>query len=82
MLKEELIKTAITKRASFAPAVPYFLKVIQQCPHYHSDPYYFVGFSYYEDEKYADALPYLQKFLSLKDDDEKKFAKDYDTYPI
>ncbi|HXB11513.1 MAG TPA: OmpA family protein [Bacteroidia bacterium] len=77
---EELIKTAITKQASFAPAVPYFLKVIQQCPHYHSDPYYFVGFSYYEDEKYADALPYLQKFLSFKDDDEKKFSKDYDTY--
>jgi len=79
-LGEEIIKTAILNQAPFAPAVPYFLKVITQCPHYHSDPYYYVGFSYYEDEKYKDAVTYLQKFLSFKDDDEKKFSKDYDGF--
>jgi len=77
---EEIIKTAILNQSPFAPAVLYFLKVIKQCPHYHSDPYYYVGFSYYEDEKYKDAVTYLQKFLSFKDDDEKKFSKDYDGF--
>jgi outer membrane protein OmpA-like peptidoglycan-associated protein/tetratricopeptide (TPR) repeat protein len=77
---EELIKTAITKQASFDQAATYFLKVIQVCPKYHSDPYYFVGFSYYEAEKYPEAVTYLEKFLKFKDDDEKKFSKNYDDY--
>jgi len=77
---EEIIKTAILNQSPFAPAVPFFLTVVTQCPHYHSDPYYYIGFSYYEDEKYADAVTYLQKFLSFKDDDEKKFSKDYDSF--
>lgn len=77
---EELIRTAITDDAPFSPTVPYFLKVIQQCPKYHSDPYYYLGFSYYEDEKYADAVTYLQKFLNFKDDDVKKFNKNYDEF--
>ncbi len=77
---EELIKTEISDNAPFAPAVPYFLKVVQQCPKYHSDPYYYIGFSYYEDEKYKDAVTYLEKFLNFKDDDVKKFNKDYDEF--
>jgi len=77
---EELIKTEVYQQAPFAPAAVYFQKVIQACPHYHSDPYYFIGFSYYEQEKYEDAVTYLQKFLNFKDDDEKKFSKKYDDY--
>ncbi|HTB06246.1 MAG TPA: OmpA family protein [Bacteroidia bacterium] len=77
---EELIKTANLNQTPFDPAVPFFMKVIQQCPKYHSDPYYFIGASYYDAEKYEDAITYLQKFLSFKDDDEKKFSKKYDDY--
>jgi outer membrane protein OmpA-like peptidoglycan-associated protein/tetratricopeptide (TPR) repeat protein len=77
---EEIIKTAILNQSSFSPAAEYFLTVIKQCPKYHSDPYYYVGFNYYEDEKYADAVTYLQKFLDFKSDDEKKFSKDYDNF--
>jgi len=77
---EELIKTEVYEQAPFAPAAVYFQKIIQACPRYHSDPYYFIGFSYYEQEKYDDAITYLQKFLDFKDDDEKKYSKKYDDY--
>jgi outer membrane protein OmpA-like peptidoglycan-associated protein len=77
---EELMKDEGYENTSFAPAVVYYQKVLQLCPHYHSDPYYFIGFNYYDEEKYADAITYLQKFLDFKDDDEKKFSKKYDTY--
>ncbi|MEO6883292.1 MAG: OmpA family protein [Bacteroidia bacterium] len=77
---EELIKTLIYQNAPFKPTEKYFLKVVQTCPHYHSDPYYFLGFSYYEQEKYNDAITYLNQFIAFKDEDEKKFSKDYDSY--
>jgi len=76
----ELIKEAILKGESYEAAVPYFQNVIKQCPHYHSDPYYYIGRYYYEDEKYEDAITYLQKFLDFKDDDVKKFSSTYDDY--
>ena len=77
---EEIIKTAIYKGSSFDPALPFFMKVIKQCPHYHSDPYYYIGFSYYENGDYKDAITYLKKFLAFKDDDVNKYSKDYDSY--
>ncbi|MGP8214755.1 MAG: OmpA family protein [Bacteroidia bacterium] len=80
MYGEDLMKEEALRHEPFAPCVEYFRKVIQACPHYHSDPYYFIGFSYYEQEKYADAITWLQKFLNFKDDDEKKYSKKYDAY--
>lgn len=80
MYAEELIKTEQYEQSSFAPAAEYFKKLIAICPNYHSDPYYFIGFSYYEDEKYQDAITYLQKFLNYKSDDEKKYSKKYDAF--
>ncbi|NNM95271.1 MAG: OmpA family protein [Bacteroidia bacterium] len=75
---EELVKTEDAGDEPFTPAVPFFLKVIQQCPKYHSEPYYYTGIGYLQDEKYTDAITYLQKFLNFKDDDAKKFSKNYD----
>lgn len=78
----ELIKTAILKRETFQPAIPYFMKVIEQCPGFHSDPYYYVGENYYEDLDYKKAIIYLQKFINFKDEDTKKYSKDYDQFLI
>ncbi len=78
----EKIATAKLNSTAFKPADQYFLKVIETCPKYHSDPYYFLGFSFYEQEKYADAMKYLKKFLDFVDDDDKKFSKDYDFYSV
>jgi tetratricopeptide (TPR) repeat protein len=80
MYAEEMIKTEVYENSPFAPACVYFKKVIDLCPKYHSDPYYFIGFSYYEQEKYADAITWLQKFLDFKDDNDKKYSKKYDDY--
>jgi len=77
---EERIKTLIYEDASFKPTEPYFKKVIEICPKYHSDPYYYLGFIYYEAENWADAEKYLKEFLNFKDDDEKKYNKTYDSY--
>lgn len=77
---EELIKTEQYQQSSFAPAAEYFKKLVALCPNYHSDPYYFIGFSYYEDGKYTDAVTWLQKFLNFKNDDEKKYSKKYDAF--
>ncbi len=79
-MAQEIIKTAQMNKAPYDEAVPYFQAVIKNCPHYHSDPYYFVGVSAFEANAYDQAIIYLQQFLDYKDDDVKKFSKDYDSY--
>ncbi|MCW3077036.1 MAG: hypothetical protein JWO32_1645, partial [Bacteroidetes bacterium] len=61
----------------FTPAVPYFLKAIRSCPQIHSEPYYYIGFDYYEQLKNDSAVKYLEKFIAFKDEEGSKFAKDY-----
>ncbi|HTB32490.1 MAG TPA: hypothetical protein VK808_10715, partial [Bacteroidia bacterium] len=77
---EEIAKTAYLNKTVLDPTVPYFLKVINACPHYHSDPYYYVGISAFEANAYDEAIKYLQKYVDYKDEDPKKFNKDYDGY--
>lgn len=74
----ERIKTLIYENAAFKPVESYLKKVIEICPKYHSDPYYYLGFIYYEEEKWDDATKYLKLYLNFKDDDDKKFNKEYD----
>jgi outer membrane protein OmpA-like peptidoglycan-associated protein len=76
----ERIKTLIYADQSFKPTEPYFKKVIEICPKYHSNPYYFLGFIYYEEEKWEESVKYLKLFLNFKSDDDKAFDKDYDAY--
>jgi outer membrane protein OmpA-like peptidoglycan-associated protein/tetratricopeptide (TPR) repeat protein len=64
----------------FKSAEPYLLKVIENCPGYHSNPYYYLGFSYYEQEKWEDAAKYLKQFVDFTDDDLKKFDKNYEFF--
>lgn len=61
----------------FTPAVPYFLKAIRSCPQVHSEPYYYIGFDYYELQNNDSAIKYLEKFIAFKNEDGSKFAKDY-----
>jgi len=61
----------------FTVTFPFFLKAIALCPQVHSEPYYYVGFDYYERRMNDSAIKYLQKFIDFKDDNEKKFGKDY-----
>jgi outer membrane protein OmpA-like peptidoglycan-associated protein len=75
-LAEELVKYALlNKPPDYSPTVPYFMQVIKTCPHYHSDPYYYVGITSPDPNE---AITYLQKYVDFKDDDSKKFSKNYD----
>lgn len=76
----EKISTLIYDNKPFRPAEKYFRKVIEQCPKYHSDPYYYMGFIYYEEENYDSAVVYLKKFINFSDDDDKKFNVKYDAF--
>jgi outer membrane protein OmpA-like peptidoglycan-associated protein len=74
----ERIKTLSIENAAYKVVEPYFLKVIEFCPKYHADPYFYVGWSYYEQEKWEECVKYLKDFLKFKSDDDKKFNKNYE----
>lgn len=74
----EIVVTSKLNNKSFSPAIPYFYRAIASCPQIHSEPYYFIGFNYYEEVKNDSAIKYLEKFIKFKDEDMKKFAKDYE----
>jgi outer membrane protein OmpA-like peptidoglycan-associated protein len=74
----ELIVRLKLEEKPFTPTVPYFMKAILTCPQVHSEPYYYIGFDYYEQLKNDSAIKYLKKFIAFKDDDDKKFGKEYE----
>jgi outer membrane protein OmpA-like peptidoglycan-associated protein/tetratricopeptide (TPR) repeat protein len=73
---QEIVVKCKLDNKSFSPAIPLFMKVIENCPQYHSDPYYYVGFYFYEAGKYKEAEKYLQKYVKFTSDDDLKFSKD------
>ncbi|MCE3227327.1 MAG: outer membrane protein/peptidoglycan-associated protein [Bacteroidetes bacterium] len=73
----EIVVRCKLENAAFTPAVPYFLRAVRSCPQVHSEPYYYIGFDYYEQVKNDSAVKYLEKFIAFKDDDQSKYAKDY-----
>ncbi len=73
---QEMIVRAKLEELSFSPMTPYFKKAIASCPQIHSEPYYYIGFAYYEEAKNDSAKKYLEKFIAIKDDDDTKYAKD------
>ena len=77
---QERIKTLIYENGSFKQTEPYFKKVIEICPKYHSDPYYYLGYICYEDENWVETEKYLKEFLNFKVDDETKYNKFYDGF--
>ncbi len=77
-LAQEMVVRAKLENLSFKPLLPYYYKAIASCPQIHSSPYYYIGFIYYEELKNDSAVKYLKKFNDFKDDDVKKFDKDYE----
>ncbi len=77
---EERIKTLSISEEKYKPVEPYLKKVIEICPNYHSDPYYYLGFIAWEDENYDDCIKYLKLYVAFKSDDEKKFNKDFESF--
>jgi len=75
---QELVINSKLNNTSFAPTVPFFRKATEICPQIHSSAYYYVGFNYYEEMKNDSAIFWLDKFIQFRDEDEKKFDKDYE----
>jgi outer membrane protein OmpA-like peptidoglycan-associated protein len=74
----EMIVHLKLENKSFAAARQYFMKAIANCPDIHSEPYYYIGFGYYDEFKNDSAIKYLNKFIKFTSADEKKFGKDYE----
>lgn len=64
--------------SSFSPSKQNLEKLIELCPEYHSEPYYYLGAMSYADKDYDKAVTYFEKFLRFPDSDPSKFDKDYD----
>jgi outer membrane protein OmpA-like peptidoglycan-associated protein len=75
---QEIIVHCKLEGKPFTPACYYFQKAIASCPKIHSEAYYYIGFDYYEQEKNDSATKYLNLFINFKDDNEKKYGKDYE----
>jgi len=73
----EIIVKCKLDNLPFNLALPYFKIAVAACPKIHSQPFYYIGYSYYEDGKNDSAVKYLNLFLKFTDDDEKKFSKEY-----
>ena len=77
-LAQELIVSWKLGKINLNPVEPLLMDVIGLCPDFHADPYYYLGFSYYEKGNNDSAKKYISAFLDFKSNDENKFAKDYD----
>lgn len=77
-MAREQLKTAKAKGSSFNVVERYLLKVIQNCPEYHSEPYYYLGEIALGKREYTKAVEFYDGFLNFKSEDEKAFAKDFD----
>ncbi len=77
-MAQEIIVHCKLENKPFTPAMPFLYKVIANCPDLHSNPYYYIGFEYYEKMKNDSAIKYLELFLNFKSDDPKKFDKDFE----
>lgn len=73
----ELAARCKLENKAFTPTLPFFYKAIAQCPNIHSEPYYYIGYDFYERMANDSAIKYLKKFVDFKDDNEKKFSSDY-----
>ncbi|MFM9985049.1 MAG: tetratricopeptide repeat protein, partial [Flavobacteriales bacterium] len=63
---------------TFNAAKSNFEKLVELCPEYHSEPYYFLGAMCYADKEYDKAVVWFEKFMKFPDSDPTKFEKDYD----
>ena len=70
-----LFKNAKRTGGSFGAAKGFLSELVERCPDYHSDPYYYLGAMHYADNEYEQALTYFQRYTSFPDDDPEKFCR-------
>jgi outer membrane protein OmpA-like peptidoglycan-associated protein len=73
----ELAARCKLEERDYKPTMPFFYKTIGLCPRLHSEPYYYLGLQYYLDRNNDSAVKYLKEFVEFKDDDSRKFGKEW-----
>lgn len=63
---------------NYSRALKYLQKAVELCPQIGAEPLYWIGSKLYVDEKYEEAIPYLDKYVKYDTDDAKKLGKDYE----
>lgn len=63
---------------SFSQPKALLTELVERCPDYHSDPYYYLGAMHYADQEYEAALKHFQAYMEFPDGEPEKFKKDYD----
>ncbi len=79
-LADVLTKTARLKGESFIKATPFLEKIVENCPDYHSSPYYFLGQIALDKGDYEESVTYFKQFIDFQSDDNSKFDRRYDEY--
>jgi len=74
----DLARTLNYEKASIEPCKKYFEVVVDICPEYHSDPYYYLGIIAYENAEYIKATEYYKNFMNFQGGVGEAFARDYD----
>lgn len=77
-LAHEIMVRCMLEEKPWAPTVPFYMAAIKSCPQIHSEAYFYIGYSFYEEFKNDSAIRYFNLFLNFKDEDETKFAKNYE----
>ena len=78
LLGKKAYRRAKNETYDFTEANTYLAPLVELCPEYHSDPYFYLGAMSYAERRYTDALDYFDKFIHFPSDDESKFSRDYD----
>lgn len=63
---------------SYNAAAEQYKAIIDECPEYHSDAYYFLGLIAYGQENLKDAIYYFNQYMKFDSEEREAFAKDYD----
>lgn len=78
-LGKKAYRRAKNSDLDFTAAKNYLKPLVQACPSYHAEPYYFLGAMAYADQEYSDALEFFDSYIHFSADDEKKLGRNYDT---
>ena len=63
---------------SYSKSTMYFKELVEQCPTYHSDAWYYIGLIAYSHQDYDEALNAFNEYIHFPPDDASKFSKDSD----
>ena len=77
-LAKRSFKRAKAKGLPYNGSREFYEKVEELCPGYHSDVYYYLGIINYEEKKYVEAEKLFKQFIEFRDENDKKFARNYD----